>query len=952
MLAYLQRGGQMVWSLIRPRKKLGWISFVFLFVAIFATVLVTTPAAFMGVWEFVSESIASLCLLLATLFMKLTIFVLTFIIQIAAYNGYLDSTAVNYGWVMVRDVTNMAFVVILLLIAFGTILGLEQYEWKKMMVKFVLAAILVNFSRVICGVIIDVGQVVMVTFINGVAATAGGNLITMFNMGEIMSLTSDAASVNSSEILMASVAAVGFTAMMLGTMVVFLIMLLARMLTLWVLIVLSPLAFVLSVIPQTQKYASEWWQNFGNNVVSGPVIAFFLWLAFVTVGGGNINKEIESNTGTDIKTSAGEADAVGEKTAGIGEAMSWDKMANFVIAIGMLLVGAKTAQQLGVTGGSMMSKATDFAKKAATIATGVAAGKWVYDKMGGAKGIGKAVGMNIPLVGGKAWVRRGYAVADKALQGAEWWNKKIGSRLGSSFQFGSHYKMMKERKEALDVRLANMSSSVKGFQGFQIEGAKKGSIWGKREGGVERYRQYTDEIRGRQMLNKEASEALRSSRKTAAQNAILNAEPGSTDYELREKFAERTTRNRLESTKLETGRAKVELDVVAGLSGGELGQAYTSALSEREIAQNALLSTRSLAVSEKTTETKREALPLDEAVADIAVVEGQLKNLEDVYTQATGLISKAQKDAAGKSGPERDAVNLSLKEGLAGLFKLLPKDLADKINEKLGEWGTDSNNSPQLGEAMRQVLLQGEGTDFATTPIPEENVLSKAVAAKSGELREKELTFGKKNDGGITIKGANFERQAQLLEQLKKEIAKEREQKGSGNFSFDGFADELKFMFGKDNIDAKFATSLQTRNIVAASTALKDMGQQKSKSGDKGVVSVSSAARAAGAKSVEAKIEVSGKITADAVSGMGGEARGALKNIFSSAGLKAEDIDPTALSEEKITEAISKITRGALSNPDLSRAGLTQEQIIALIKGDLKSDVGLQNIIREILKSS
>ena len=132
----------MVWSLIRPRKKLGWISFVFLAFAIFATVLATTPTAF-AFWDTVAEIIASFCLLIATLFMKLTIFVLTFIIQIAAYNGYLDSTAVNYGWVMVRDVTNMAFVVILLLIAFGTILGLEQYEWKKMMVKFVLAAILV-----------------------------------------------------------------------------------------------------------------------------------------------------------------------------------------------------------------------------------------------------------------------------------------------------------------------------------------------------------------------------------------------------------------------------------------------------------------------------------------------------------------------------------------------------------------------------------------------------------------------------------------------------------------------------------------------------------------------------------------------------------------------------------------------------------------------------------------
>lgn len=449
MLAYLQKGGQMVIEFLRPKKKLGWISFVLLGVLLLAVVLVTTPAAYADVWDTVANMISRFCLMVATFFMKLTIFCLTFIVQIAAYNGYLDSTAVNYGWVMVRDIANMFFVVILLLIAFGTILGLEQYEWKKMMVKFVMAAILVNFSRLICGVIIDIGQVVMVTFINGVAATAGGNLITMFNLGDVMSLTGQQ-EINGSEVLMASVASVAFTAMALGIMVVFLVMLAGRMITLWVLIVLSPLAFVFSVVPQTQKYASDWWNQFGNNVIVGPVIAFFLWLAFVTVGSGNVNNEISGNSQTDMKIVEDSLAGAGAQTAGISSAMSWSKMANFAIAIGMLLVGAKTAQQLGTMGGNMMSKATDFAKKATMVAAGVTAGKWAYDK--GIKPAAKWTAMNVPLVGGKAWGRRWDtvkgAVGNKFYDVQEWRNRLANK----AAQPGADYR---KKKLDLDERLKN-----------------------------------------------------------------------------------------------------------------------------------------------------------------------------------------------------------------------------------------------------------------------------------------------------------------------------------------------------------------------------------------------------------------------------------------------------------------------------------------------------------------
>lgn len=364
--------------------------------------------------EFWLGLVIQIILALARLCLSLTMFIMTFIIQVAGYNGFLNSSAVTVGWVMVRDMTNMGFVVVLLIIAFGTILGLEHYEWKKMLVKLVMAAILVNFSRTICGVFIDIAQVVMVTFVNGIAATAGGNLIQMFNLDKIRELSSsaDQASFNTLNFFVAAVMSLVFSVIVMLTMAVFLAMLVARMVVLWVLIVLSPLAFVLSILPQTESYASEWWHEFGANIITGPVLLFFVWLAFVTAGNGRVNEEITSASNNSVAASTNaEATQVAGTTSGIGAAMGWDNMANFIIAVGMLIVGSRAASKLGGVGGEWAGSAVEMGKKVGMYAGGIMAARWAADKAGdGAKFVGGQLAK--PLE--RSWEKT------KAIRGKQW----------------------------------------------------------------------------------------------------------------------------------------------------------------------------------------------------------------------------------------------------------------------------------------------------------------------------------------------------------------------------------------------------------------------------------------------------------------------------------------------------------------------------------------------------
>jgi hypothetical protein len=100
-----------------------------------------------GKYGYILTMITKAILMIAQICIKMTIFALEFFVKLAKYNGYVDAPIVILGWTMIRDIANMFFVVVLLVIAFGTILGLEQYEWKKTMVNFILAAIFINFSN-------------------------------------------------------------------------------------------------------------------------------------------------------------------------------------------------------------------------------------------------------------------------------------------------------------------------------------------------------------------------------------------------------------------------------------------------------------------------------------------------------------------------------------------------------------------------------------------------------------------------------------------------------------------------------------------------------------------------------------------------------------------------------------------------------------------------------------
>lgn len=341
--------------LVKNRKKLLLLLGIMIVFSVFLFIPETTYASWAG--TAVAKVIGFIISPIIWLFGQLVIMLLNILIKIAQYNDFIHSSAVTYGWTLVRDLCNMFFVLILLVIAFATILRVESYNLKALLPKLIIMAILINFSKLICGIFIDFAQVIMLTFINAVKDIAGANLTHMLGISEILTANQEA---EVSALTVVGSLILALVMVIIATMVILtiLLVLVMRIIMIWIYVVLSPLAYLLASFPQGKSYSERWWSEFSKNLIIGPVLAFFLWLSFASLGGTSAHKDdvgdmaaIGKDWGEEV--TANDPDY---SNVGITQAGSMDNMIKFIISIGMLLGGLMIAQEMGGHAGKIAGK--------------------------------------------------------------------------------------------------------------------------------------------------------------------------------------------------------------------------------------------------------------------------------------------------------------------------------------------------------------------------------------------------------------------------------------------------------------------------------------------------------------------------------------------------------------------------------------------------------------------
>jgi hypothetical protein len=359
----------------------------------------------------VLQAVGAVVQILISVLGTLTVSLIHILLMVASYNDYMISPAITTGWVIVRDVANLFFVAIILIVSIGSIVNPERFGGVKKVFRVLLYALLVNFSRTIAGIFIDISQLIMLTFVNGFAQAAGGNFVEALGITKITDITAGTTGI--SYYSMMGQLLLGLFMFVIITVVIGIIVvaLVVRMVTLWMLVVLSPLAFALGSSDITHQHYAEWWKKFSAELTTGPIVAFFLWLSLVT---------FQSSEGSKIVGTNGLVD--GAKGAepvtvdcGQGGMCQQENLVRFIVATAMLLLGLSFAREFSGLGKTLADAATSKGKQYAS-----AAGRWASKRA--------ALPAATVLTGGVAGgvVAGGIALASRSTYGQQLGNRVRG----------------------------------------------------------------------------------------------------------------------------------------------------------------------------------------------------------------------------------------------------------------------------------------------------------------------------------------------------------------------------------------------------------------------------------------------------------------------------------------------------------------------------------------------
>lgn len=200
------------------------------------------------------------------------------------------------AWNIMRGLANTAFIIAFLIIIYSQITnyGSSNYSIKKMLPRLIIAAVLVNVSYYICAVAVDLSNLLGVGFqqlfmdiresVFRIDDSWNGDNLTWQNVTSAVlggSVTGLAAAVGIGSLVAASggsIAGMVFLVLpaLLGlflTVLLVLLILAARQALIVILIVIAPLAFVASLLPNTEKWYDKWKSTFMTMLIFFPAFS-------------------------------------------------------------------------------------------------------------------------------------------------------------------------------------------------------------------------------------------------------------------------------------------------------------------------------------------------------------------------------------------------------------------------------------------------------------------------------------------------------------------------------------------------------------------------------------------------------------------------------------------------------------------------------------------------------
>lgn len=213
-----------------------------------------------------------------------------------------DNTSTMYqAWSLFRNIGNILFVIALLFVIFSQVtgIGIDNYGIKRILPKLIVTAIIVNFSYIICGLLVDLSNIIgdsIKNIFESVKFTAGDK--PSDGLGPAGIITAIVAAIGGGAAVFAggaaglSIIAGGGLLTILVPILTFLasaviagffamLMLGVRQALVIIMIVISPIAFVLYAIPNTNPLFKKWFTLFRGLLTLYPVYCFMVGAGYM-----------------------------------------------------------------------------------------------------------------------------------------------------------------------------------------------------------------------------------------------------------------------------------------------------------------------------------------------------------------------------------------------------------------------------------------------------------------------------------------------------------------------------------------------------------------------------------------------------------------------------------------------------------------------------------------------
>jgi hypothetical protein len=236
-------------------------------------------------------------------------------------------------------------VVALIVIALATLFRVDSYQFRSLLVQLILAALLVNFSLVIAQAILGLADTIQAQFLPS-------------NVEVIRSLAKDLMVKTYRDVYFTNAFSEGsfsgivkplfFLALAMGSFAVFAaiaVFLVIRIVVLWVLLLISPMAYAVGVLPSTAGYRKQWWDMFLKYAFFTPIMAFFLNLTAVIANTYNTNPILQQINSPELQAELGGSEI----------ATFVFKVASNILLLVFLMAALKVADMAGIYGASAIT---------------------------------------------------------------------------------------------------------------------------------------------------------------------------------------------------------------------------------------------------------------------------------------------------------------------------------------------------------------------------------------------------------------------------------------------------------------------------------------------------------------------------------------------------------------------------------------------------------------------